>query len=62
MKHGTAFSVSISVLLAVDFQIGNLKIGYNYLVSFDIKGADEAKGTELFRSPDAVFYGRLSDW
>ena len=35
------------------------EIGYNYLVSFDIKGADEAKGTELFRSPDAVFY--LSD-
>ncbi len=24
MKHGTAFSVSISVLLVVDFQIGNL--------------------------------------
>lgn len=35
------------------------EIGYNYLVSFDVEGADEAKGTELFRSPDAVFY--LSD-
>lgn len=35
------------------------EIGYNYLVSFDITGADEIKGTELFRSPDAVFY--LSD-
>lgn len=35
------------------------EIGYNYLVSFDVEGADEVKGTELFRSPDAVFY--LSD-
>lgn len=35
------------------------EIGYNYRVSFDIEGADELKGTELFRSPDAVFY--LSD-
>ena len=35
------------------------EIGYDYLVTFDIDGADEAKGTELFRSPDAVFY--LSD-
>lgn len=35
------------------------EIGYNYKVTFDIDGADEAKGTELFRSPDAVFY--LSD-
>lgn len=35
------------------------EVGYNYKVTFDIDGADEAKGTELFRSPDAVFY--LSD-
>ena len=35
------------------------EIGYNYMVSFDITGADETHGTELFRSPDAVFY--LSD-
>ena len=35
------------------------EIGYNYRVSFDIDGAEEAKGTELFRSQDAVFY--LSD-
>ena len=35
------------------------EIGYNYRVSFDVDGAEEAKGTELFRSPDAVFY--LSD-
>ena len=35
------------------------EIGYDYLVTFDIDGVDEAKGTELFRSPDAVFY--LSD-
>ena len=35
------------------------EIGYNYRVEFDIDGAKEAMGTELFRSPDAVFY--LSD-
>ena len=35
------------------------EIGYDYQVSFDIEGAEEAKGTELFRSPSAVFY--LSD-
>lgn len=35
------------------------EIGYNYLVSFDVKGEPEAKGAELFRSQDAVFY--LSD-
>ena len=35
------------------------EIGYNYLVSFDVDGAVEEKGTELFRSPNAVFY--LSD-
>ena len=35
------------------------EIGYDYRVSFEVEGADEAKGTELFRSPDAVFY--LSD-
>ena len=35
------------------------EIGYNYRVEFDLDGAKEAMGTELFRSPDAVFY--LSD-
>lgn len=35
------------------------EMGYNYKVTFDVDGADEAKGAELFRSPDAVFY--LSD-
>ena len=35
------------------------EIGYNYTVSFDITGAKEREGTELFRSPNAVFY--LSD-
>lgn len=35
------------------------EIGYDYQVTFDIEGAAEAQGTELFRSPDAVFY--LSD-
>lgn len=32
------------------------EVGYDYTVSFDIEGTDEAKGTELFRSRDAVFY------
>lgn len=32
------------------------EIGYNYRVSFEMEGADEAMGTELFRSPNAVFY------
>ena len=35
------------------------EIGYNYTVSFYITGAKESEGTELFRSPNAVFY--LSD-
>lgn len=35
------------------------EIGCNYRVVFEVEGAGEAKGTELFRSPDAVFY--LSD-
>ena len=32
------------------------EIGFAYTVSFDITAADEAPGTELFRSRDAVFY------
>lgn len=32
------------------------EVGYNYVVSFDIAGVDEKLGTELFRSPSAVFY------
>ncbi|QIU94202.1 family 20 glycosylhydrolase [Bacteroides faecium] len=32
------------------------EIGYDYTVSFDITGAQEKSGTELFRSPNAVFY------
>lgn len=35
------------------------EVGYGYSVSFNIKAAAEQKGTELFRSPNAVFY--LSD-
>lgn len=35
------------------------EIGYGYTVSFDIVGTKEVMGTELFRSPNAVFY--LSD-
>ena len=32
------------------------EIGYNYRVEFDVDGVQEAMGTELFRSKDAVFY------
>ena len=32
------------------------EIGYNYTVEFDIEAIDEAPGTELFRSENAVFY------
>lgn len=35
------------------------EIGYNYTVTFDMEALPEACGTELFRSPNAVFY--LSD-
>lgn len=32
------------------------EIGYGYTVSFDLEAADEAPGTELFRSDNAVIY------
>ena len=32
------------------------EIGYDYRVEFDVEGAKETMGTELFRSKDAVFY------
>ena len=35
------------------------EIGYDYTISFTLEGAPEQKGTELFRSANAVFY--LSD-
>lgn len=35
------------------------EIGYDYTVEFDIDGADEARGTKLFESPNATFW--LSD-
>lgn len=33
-----------------------VEIGYNYTVTFDLAASAEAYGTELFRSPHAVFY------
>lgn len=36
-----------------------VEIGYDYTVTFTVNAKEEAKGTELFRSPNAVFY--LSD-
>ena len=38
---------------------GVTEIGYDYSVSFTIDGADEARGTVLLQSPNAIFY--LSD-
>lgn len=44
------------------------EIGYDYTVAFTIEGAQEAKGTELFRSPNAIVYlsdpkaGKLGFW
>ena len=32
------------------------EIGYDYTVTFDMEAANENYGTELFRSPNAVFY------
>lgn len=40
-------------------ETGLKEIGYQYTVSFNITSVPEERGTELFRSPDAVFY--LSD-
>lgn len=45
--------------LAPDSQLPYTEIGYNYSVSFDIEVKQEAPGTILFRSPNAVVY--LSD-
>lgn len=32
------------------------EIGYDYTITFDVEAANENYGTELFRSPNAVFY------
>lgn len=40
-------------------KLPHTEIGYDYTVSFDVEVADEARGTVLFRSPNAVVY--LSD-
>lgn len=37
-------------------QTGLTEIGYDYSVSFDVKGKDEKKGTVFFSSPTAEFY------
>lgn len=44
------------VVIAPGERLPVREIGYNYKVSFNITGEDEAKGTVLFESPDAVFY------
>ena len=37
-------------------RLPHAEIGYGYTVSFDLEATDEAPGTELFRSDNAVFY------
>lgn len=46
-------------VLQPNTKTGLKEIGYHYTVSFDVQSVKETPGTELFRSPDAVFY--LSD-
>lgn len=46
-------------VLKPNTKTGLKEIGYHYTVSFDVEAVKETPGTELFRSPDAVFY--LSD-
>ena len=46
-------------VLPPNTKTGLKEIGYHYTVSFDVQSVKETPGTELFRSPDAVFY--LSD-
>lgn len=56
---GAPRSVYNLEVLQPGMKTGLKEIGYQYTVSFDIKAVREERGTELFRSPDAVFY--LSD-
>lgn len=42
--------------LPPDTSTGLKEIGYAYTVAFTLDGEQEARGTELFRSPDAVFF------
>ena len=55
----TAGLVYEQASVAPNSRLPHREIGYDYRVSFDIDGAEEQRGTELFRSTDAVFY--LSD-
>lgn len=56
---GAPRSVYNVEVLQPGMKTGLKEIGYQYTVSFDINAVREERGTELFRSPDAVFY--LSD-
>lgn len=51
----------VSEVLAIDVVKPGSKlpieeIGYDYTVEFDLEGAQEAKGTKLFESPNATFW------
>ena len=37
-------------------ELPHTEIGYDYTITFDMEAANENYGTELFRSPNAVFY------
>lgn len=51
--HSMAY---ISNVILPEMKLPFREVGYDYTVSFDIDGQYEKKGTELFRSRDAVFY------
>lgn len=55
-KGGLVFEQS---LVSPDSRLPYREVGCTYQLSFDLDGQTENRGTELFRSPSAVFY--LSD-
>lgn len=51
--HSMAYTSNV---ILPEMKLPFREVGYDYTVSFDIDGQYEKKGTELFRSRDAVFY------
>lgn len=59
-RHGVAGTVALKKSSLISGERLTIdEIGYDYAVSFTIDGSKEDRGTELFRSANAVFY--LSD-
>ncbi len=56
-RHGAAGTVVITKAEITPNQESDIEeIGYGYSVSFTLNGEAEKKGTELFRSDNAIFY------